>query len=173
MAKFKIGQFEEGNLASRGVRWQKWTALLEDNCDWFGVTKAEKKVKAFRFYGGERVRDLVDSLPEPEIEGDAFVKTMAKLDAFFLPQKNTDGLVARFRKMRQDDHETITQYFLRLRPEPAKCKFHNTELEIKRHLQETVRSRKLAMKSVRDGYSLEKLLEEAQADEEAMQMSSK
>ena len=29
------------------------------------------------------------------------------------------------------------------------------------------------MKSVRDGYSLEKLLEEAQADEEATQMSSK
>ena len=27
----------------------------------------------------ERVRYLVDSLPEPEIEGDAFVKTMAKL----------------------------------------------------------------------------------------------
>ena len=55
MVKFKIGQFEEGNLASRGVRWQKWTALLEDNCDWFAVTKAEKKVKAFRFYGGERI----------------------------------------------------------------------------------------------------------------------
>ena len=33
MAKFKICEFEEGDLASRGVRWQKWTALLEDNCN--------------------------------------------------------------------------------------------------------------------------------------------
>ena len=74
MARFKIGEFEEGNLASRGVRWQKWTALLEDNCDWFGVDEAEKKVKALRIYDGERVRDLVDSLPEPEIEGDASAK---------------------------------------------------------------------------------------------------
>ena len=85
MAKFKIGEFEEDDLASTGVRWQKWTALLEDNCDWFGVTAADKKVKALRIYGGERVRDLVDSLPEPEMEGDAFDKTMAKLNAFFLP----------------------------------------------------------------------------------------
>ena len=38
---------------------------------------------------------------------------------------------------------------------------------IKRHLQETVRNRKLAKNFVRDRYSLEKLLEEAQADEEA------
>ena len=42
-----------------------------------------------------------------------------------------------------------------------------TELEIKRHLQETVRNQKLAKKSVRDRYRLEKFLEEAQADEEA------
>ena len=104
MAKFKIGEFEGGDLVSRGVRWQKWTALLEDNYDWFGVTEAEKEVKALRIYCGERVRDLVDSLPEPEIEGDAFGKTMAKLNAFFLPKKNTDVLVARFRKMRQNDH---------------------------------------------------------------------
>lgn len=146
MAKFKIGEFEEGDLAPRGVRWQKWTALLEDNCEWFGVTAAEEKVKALRIYGGERVRDLVDSLPEPEMEGDAFDKTMAKLNAFFLPKKNTDVLVARFRKMRQNDYETIMQYYARLRPEAAKCEFHDTELEIKRHLQETVRNRRLAKK---------------------------
>ena len=50
MAKFKIGEFEEGDLASRGARWQKWTALVEDNCDWFGVNEAAKKVKALRIY---------------------------------------------------------------------------------------------------------------------------
>ena len=130
MAKLKIGEAEKGDLASRGVRWQKWTALLEDDCDWFGVTEAEKKVKALRIYGGERVRDLVDSLPEPEMEGDAFEKTMGKLNAFFLPKKNTDVLLARFRKMRQNDYETNMQYYARLRPEAAKCEFHDTELEI-------------------------------------------
>lgn len=69
--------------------------------------------------------------------------------------------------MRQNDHEIIMQYYARLRTEGAKCEFHDTELEIKRHLQETVRNRKLANKSVRDRFSLEKFLEEAQADEEA------
>ena len=57
------------------------------------------------------------------------------------------------------------QYYARLRPETAKCEFHDAELEIKRHLQETVQNRKLTKKSVRDHYSLEKLLEEAQVDE--------
>ena len=69
MVKFKIGKSVEGDFASRVVRWQKWTALLKDKCDCFGVTEAEKKVRALRIYGGERVRDLVDNLPEPEIEG--------------------------------------------------------------------------------------------------------
>ena len=101
------------------------------------------------------------------MEGDALDKTMAKLNAFFLPKKNTDVLVARFRKMRQNDHDTIMQYYARLEPEAATCEFHDTELEIKRHLQETVRNRRLAKESVRDRYNLEKLLEEAQADEEA------
>ena len=64
--------------------------MLEDNCGWFGVTEAEKKVKALRIYGGERVRDLLASLPEPEIEGDVFGKTMAKLNVFLLSKKNAD-----------------------------------------------------------------------------------
>ena len=72
---------EEGDLASIGVRCQKWTALLQDNCDWFGITGAEKKVKALPIYGGERARNLVESLPESASEEDAFFKTMAKLDA--------------------------------------------------------------------------------------------
>ena len=41
------------------------------------------------------------------------------------------------------------------------------ELEIKRHLQQTVRTPKLANESVRDLYTLEKLLEEAPANKEA------
>ena len=28
LAKFKPGEFEEGDLVSRGVPWQKWTALV-------------------------------------------------------------------------------------------------------------------------------------------------
>ena len=53
MAKFKIDEFEEGDLASRGIRWQKWTALLEDKFDWFDVSEPEKKVKALGIYGGK------------------------------------------------------------------------------------------------------------------------
>ena len=64
---------------------------------------------------------MIDSLPEPEIEGDAFSKTMAKLNAFILPKENTDVLVARFLKVHQNDHETIMQYYAPLRPEAAKC----------------------------------------------------
>ena len=48
-----------------------------------------------------------------------------------------------------------------------RCEIHDTELQIKRHLQETVQNRRLAKKFVTNRYSLEKLLEEAQADEEA------
>ena len=98
----------EGDAASRGIRWQKWTALLNDNFERFEIAGPGKKVKALRIYGGERIRDLVDSLPEPVLKEEAndFVKTMAKLNTFFLPKKNTNVLVARFRKMPRNDHGT-------------------------------------------------------------------
>ena len=56
----------------------------------------------------------------------------------------------------------------RLRPEAEKCVFRKKkELEIRRHLQQTVRNPKLAKESVRDLYTLEKLLEKAPANKEA------
>ena len=33
------GDFVKGDAASKGVRWQKWTALLNDNFEWFGHLK--------------------------------------------------------------------------------------------------------------------------------------
>ena len=59
------------------------------------------------------------------------------------------------------------QYYARLRPEATKCEFHSTDLEIKRHLQEAIRNWRLPRKVVRDRYTLEKFLEEAQAEEES------
>ena len=52
-----------------------------------------------------------------------------------------------------------------------RCEIHDTELQIKRHLQETVQNRRLAKKFVTNCYSLEKLLEEAHANE--LEMTAK
>lgn len=71
MTKFKISEFVEGDAVSKCVRWQKWTALLKDNLEWFGITKPGQTVKAPRIYGGEGIRDLVDILPEPVLEEEA------------------------------------------------------------------------------------------------------
>ena len=71
MTKFKIGEFVEGDAVSKCVRWQKWTALLNDNLEWFGITKPGQTVKAPRIYEGEGIRVLVDSLPEPVLEEEA------------------------------------------------------------------------------------------------------
>ena len=88
--------------------------MLKYNFDWFGITNPEKKVKALWIYGGEEVRDLVESLPDVVVEGDVFVKTLAKLNRFFLLKSNTDVLVARFRKMHQKIDESIMQYYVHL-----------------------------------------------------------
>ena len=69
MAKFKIGEFVEVDVALEGVRWQKWTALLNDNLEYFGITEPGEKVKALRIYGVERIRELVDNLPDPVLHG--------------------------------------------------------------------------------------------------------
>ena len=127
------------------------------------------KVRVLRIYGGQRVRGLVDSLSEPEIEGGAFGKIMAKLNASFLPKKNTyvlwcQGFVGCV-KMITRRLCSATPAFDQKRRNAYSAK---KELEIKRHLQQTVRNPgKLAKESVRDLYTLDKLLEEAPANKEA------
>ena len=84
---------------------------------------------------------------------------MAKLNMFFLHKKiiqmsSSQGFT-RCAKIPQDSYAC-------LRPEATKCEFHNRDLEIKRHLQETICNRRLARKAVRNWYTLEKFLEEAE-----------
>lgn len=167
MSKIKIKEFDiEGDPASIGVRWKKWLTLLEDNFDWLDIDDAKKKVKAMRLYGGERLRDLIDTLPDPTNDNNMYEKTTAKLNAFFVPKKNTDILVNRFRNMRQLEDESVNDYYARLRQEATKCEFHNMDLEIKRHLQDTMNDRRLARKATKDQLSLEKILQEAQVYEQ-------
>ena len=105
---------------------------------------------------------------EPEIEGDAFGKTMPKLNASFLPRKNTyvlwcQGFV-RCVKMMTTRLCSVRPAFDQKRRNAYSAK---NELEINRHLKQTVRNPKLAKESVRDLYTLKKLLEEAPAKKEA------
>lgn len=48
----------------------------------------------------ERLRDIIDSLPNPPGEGNVYEKAITKLNGFFLPKKNIDILVTRFWKRR-------------------------------------------------------------------------
>ena len=113
-----------------------------------------------RLCGGEGLRDIIDSLPNPTSGVDEHQKTKTKLDAIFLAKKNTDVLVTRFQHMRQQEDESAVEYYAHLPHEATKCEFHNAELEIKRHVQDTRRDRRLPKKAVKDQLSVDKMLQE-------------
>ena len=96
---------------------------------------------------------------------------MAKLNAPLLPKKNTYVLLCqgfvRCVKMITRRLCSVTPAFDQMRRNAYSARKKKKELEIKRHLQQTVRSPKLAKESVRDLYTMEKLLEEAPANKEA------
>ena len=92
----------------------------------FRIDSIEDQVDAIDIYGGELIREVIDTLQnvlECDDEHNDLEQIIAKLDNYFIPMTNSDSARRKFAEMPQIMNESVAQYHFRLRTQAAKCKF--------------------------------------------------
>jgi len=123
-------------------------------------------------YCGRDIADLEDSLPDvasTDPPADEYTKFIRKLDKHFLPKKNKDYARFQLGNLQQEEDESLAKYFARVREIAKKCKYHDENDAIRDHLIKTMRNRRIRVKAIRQGWTLQEILDEAAIDEETNQ----
>ena len=108
-----------------GRRWKKWKNELLFRFRYFRISSAEDRVDALHIYGGERIRELIESLENAPSPSSAeclneYEKRIVKLDNHFIPMVHPDCARSKLEKMCQNEGESVAQYHVRLRLQVAK-----------------------------------------------------
>ena len=156
-------------------RWDKWKKDIERQFRFFGIHEPELKKDGLIIYGGRDIADLEDSLPEVESTdppADEYTKFIRKLDKHFLPKKNKDYARFQLGNLQQEEDESLAKYFARVREIAKKCEYHDENDAIRDHLIKTMRNRRIRVKAIRQGWTLQEILDEAAIDEETNQQAT-
>ncbi|GFS20935.1 transposon Ty3-G Gag-Pol polyprotein [Elysia marginata] len=122
--------------------------------------EADDRKKALLIhYGGEEIFDLVDTLPDVQKSNFDALKTA--LTNHVTPKVNLVYESLKFRKMHQEQVESVDQFHVRLRRQAALCEFADLEREILSQMIEGVVSSNLRKKALRNKVTLHQFLQEA------------
>ena len=149
-----------------GRRWKKWKNELLTRFRNFRISSTQDRVDALHIYGGEQIRELIESLENVSTSSSAeslkeYEKIIAKLDNHFIPMVNPDCARSKLEKMRQNEGESVAQYHICLRLQVAKCSFTDPDDVIRSKILQTMRDKKLRREAMVKRYTLQQLLEHA------------
>jgi len=156
-------------------RWDKWKRDIERQFRFFGIHNPELKKDGLIIHGGRDIADLEDSLPDVESTdppADEYTKFIRKLDKHFLPKKNKDYARFQLGNLQQAEEESLAKYFARVREIAKKCEYHDENDAIRDHLIKTILNRRIRVKAIRQGWTLQEILDEAAIDEEINQQAT-
>jgi len=167
-----------GHPEENGRIWQRWKKEFQTRLRYFRIDAVADMVDAINIYGGERVRELIELLPNrpnPEnVNRTAFDEIICKLDHHFKPQVNSDGARARLDKLQQLDTETMAQYYVRIKQIASDCNFPDPDDAIRSKILHTMRDDRLRREAMIKSYTLQELLTHAankeDVDREAKQI---
>ena len=111
-----------------GRRWKKWRNELLTRFRYFRISRTQDRVDVLHIYGGEQIRELIESLrsvptPPSAQNLNEYEKIITKLDNHFIPMVNPDCARSKLEKMCQNEGESVTKYHVHLRLQVAVC-FH-------------------------------------------------
>ena len=135
-------QFDtERESGTTALRWDKYVKRFENLCLAFNITAEKRKRALLLHYSGETVQDILDSLPDT---GDDYNTAKNKLTEHFSPKKNTSYEIYKFRQLTQLQHESLSDFYIRLKNAAQFCEFgENTDKEIKSQIELGTTSKKL------------------------------
>ena len=158
-----LPQFECDSATNVGVKWQKWVLWYENFLVAYDInTDARKKALLLNF-AGPTVHDIYETL-SPATIGDNYADTLKVLNDYFLPKKNVEFEIYKFRQTKQEVNESLDTYYTKLKQLAKYCEFDNIEKEIKSQIIQACLSNKLRRKALRDsGITLQQILDFARA----------
>ena len=110
-------------------------------------------------YVGEATNDIFDILPDTGTTCEAAV---ASLTQHFKTGGNRNVAIFEFREIIQDNNETLTQYYRRLK-KAVDCEIENEDEEIKIQIIRKTRDPRLRKKALRENMDLKALLAHGQS----------
>ena len=127
-----IEPFDLDNSNNLGPRWDKWIKRLDQYFSAYGIDDDAKKLNTLFLFGGERLSEVHDTLPELTTEeantaNTEYKKSCAKLKKHFNPQRNTMVETFNFRSSKQCINETVESYVTSLRLLSKFCDFGDNQ----------------------------------------------
>ena len=109
------------------------------------------------------MHDIYETL-SPVTIGDNYADTLKVLNDYFLPKKNVEFEIYKFRQTKQEVNESLDTYYTKLKQLAKYCEFDNIEKEIKSQIIQACLSDKVRRKALRDsGITLQPILDFARA----------
>ena len=149
-----------------GRRWKKWKNELLTRFRYFRISNVQDSVDALHIYGGEQIRELIETLENVPTSSsaensDEYENIIAKLDHHFIPMVNPDCARSKLKRMCQNEGQSVAQYHVHLRLQVAKCGFRDPEDVIRSKILQTMRDKKLRREAMVKRCTLQQLLEHA------------
>ena len=173
-------KFDLDDYNTISTRWEKYKKRFLNLCVALNVVEEKQKLALFLNYIGEEAYDIYDNLL---VAGTAetFEAAVEILDGHFSPKKNIDYEVYLFRKLKQEQDETIHQFYVRAKQQGNKCDFGaQIDKEIKQQLVLSTNNNKLrryAFKntevSLKDFLIYAKQLEDAEQKADEVEKTNK
>ena len=128
----------------------------------FRISSTQDRVDALHIYGGERIRELIESLenalsPSSAESLNEYEKLIAKLDNHFIAMVNPDCTRSKLKKMCQSEAESAAQYQVCLRLQVAKCGFLDPDDVTRGKILHTMRDKKLRQDAMMKRYTIQQL----------------
>lgn len=126
-----LEQFQlDGDPTTQAARWRTWKQSVNIMITAKGVTDAKQKEAILLHVGGIRLQEVYFTLPDlTQEEGnnlDAYEKAIKKLDAYFEPKVNEAYERHKFRKLKQQQGESVAHFVSKLRIQSELCNFNST-----------------------------------------------
>ena len=157
------------NRTETASNWEKWLQNIERQFRYFGINDPEMKKDGLIIYGGQIIADLEETLLNitgEEAGQDAYAQLVNKLNKHFLPKKNKDFARFQFGNLKQSNGESLSRYYTRIREIAKKCSFSNESEAIRDHVIKTMTNNAVRIKAIRNNWTLDQILEEAEVDDE-------
>ena len=113
-----------GEPTSLGIQWKRWSTRIENLFVALNIRSEVRQKALLLLYGGKDFMILCESILN---DGDTYDVAKEKLDQYFEPQVNLTFKTYCFRSMKQEEDETVAQFFARLKPAALRYEFADIE----------------------------------------------